>query len=151
VGPYEVKREAKFNEGTRFDFCLSAAAGAVDLNAHIETSALTWIEVKSVSLRLDAKTIAFPDAVTERGQKHLKELCHALTLGARAFLFFAVMRGSDVFPGELAKQFRAAAEIDPKYAQMLAQAVSAGVQVRIVIADIQETGLGVRGYFKYSQ
>jgi sugar fermentation stimulation protein A len=137
--PADVKKEVKFAEGTRFDFFLESAE-----------CASTWIEVKSVSLRLDAHTLAFPDAVTERGQKHLKELMVAAAKGHRAFLFFVVMRASDFPAAEVAKQFRPAFEIDPKYADLLNQALKNGVQVRTLVSEVNMSGLGIRGYFLFT-
>ncbi len=77
-----INREVKFNEHTRFDFCLSST--------HFLKKC--WIEVKTVSLMLDSNTYAFPDAVTQRGQKHLKELMYAKENGDDAWLFFVLMR-----------------------------------------------------------
>lgn len=132
-----VKAEAKFTDNTRFDFCLSGEKKA-------------WIEVKSVSLRLDADTIAFPDAVTERGQKHIRELMVASEKDEAAYLFFVVMRGADIPAATLAKSFRAAQEIDPKYSDLLKLAVqSQKIKVRIVVPDLCANGMNVRGYFEY--
>lgn len=129
-----VKREAKFNAQTRFDFCLSSS----------KSEQKFWIEVKSVSLRLDAQTWAFPDAVTERGQKHLNELMLAQQQGDKAALFFVLMRGNDVNPNVLANGFRAAHEIDPRYAQLLEQAKAQGVCVYLVIPHITTHGFSLR-------
>ena len=134
-----LKKEAKFNEGTRFDFSIS---GSDPLGP------VTWIEVKSVSLRLDSKTLAFPDAVTERGQKHLHELMNAVKKGDGAFLFFVIMRGSDLAAKDLAATFRAAHQIDPQYAELLNTSVASGVKVRVLVSDIKTGGLGIRGYFE---
>lgn len=129
-----VKREAKYNAATRFDFCLSSS----------QSEQKFWIEVKSVSLRLDAQTWAFPDAVTERGQKHLNELMHAKQNDDRAALFFVLMRGNDIDPDILAKGFRAAHEIDPTYAALLEKAKSVGVDVYLVIPHITVNGFALR-------
>jgi sugar fermentation stimulation protein A len=136
---FSLRREAKFSASTRFDFLLGRGSEA------------TWLEVKSVSLRLDASTLAFPDAVTERGQKHLRELMQALALGDRAFLLFVFMRGAAQDPAMLARGFRAAHEIDPAYAALLSEATDKGVKVRILIPSITPSGFGIRGYFRYSE
>ncbi len=144
--PYEkfnayqiVKREAKFNAQTRFDFCLTS----------LTHNKKCWIEVKSVSLQLGEGEYAFPDAVTERGQKHLRELIHAKSTGDDAWLFFVVMRGSHVDPKTLAKNFRACHEIDPKYAALLELAKKSGVNIAVVVPDISVAGFGLRGFFQY--
>lgn len=142
--PYEkfqqynaVKREVKFSDHTRFDFCLSSS------NSHKKC----WIEVKSVSLLLHENTYAFPDAVTERGQRHLVDLMQAKKSGDDAWLFFVIMRGSNKSEEELAKNFRASHEIDLKYAKLLAQAKQEGVGVAIIVPDITLAGFGLRGVF----
>lgn len=132
-----VKREVKFNEHTRFDFCLTSS----------RSTKKCWIEVKSVSLRLEQGDYAFPDAVTERGQKHLNDLMQAKNNNDDAWLFFVLMRGTNVEASELAKKFRACHEIDPTYAQLLTQAKQVGVQVAVVVPLITLHGFGLRGFY----
>jgi sugar fermentation stimulation protein A len=55
---------------------------------------------------------AFPDAVTERGRKHLYELAYAADQGARAVMFFFIGRSD-------CKRFRPADEVDAKYGEAL--------------------------------
>lgn len=133
-----VKREVKFSTETRFDFLIEGPHKKV------------WVEVKSVSLRLDANTVAFPDAVTERGQKHLRELMSAIEQGEDAMLLFVCMRGAKVDPAALAHGFRAAHEIDPAYAQLLAQAKDKGASVRMLVPSLTPSGFDVRGFYKLS-
>jgi sugar fermentation stimulation protein A len=64
----------------------------------------------------------FPDAVTIRGQKHLRELIAMVASGCRAVLFFSVQH-KDI------SQVRVAEHIDAKYAGLLREAVKAGVEV----------------------
>lgn len=136
--PYSlVKAEAKYNQHTRFDFCLSSP----------NQEKKCWIEVKSVSLRLNESTLAFPDAVTERGQKHLIELMEAKNNGDDAWLFFVLMRGNNFKAEELAKSFRACQEIDPKYAELLQQAKTVGVGVAIIVPEITPEGFGLKGFY----
>ena len=80
-----------------------------------------FIEVKNATLRA-GDFVLFPDAVSERGTKHLRELQAMVREGHRAALVFFVHRG-DV------AAFDAAREIDPAYALELDQAAAAGVQV----------------------
>jgi len=80
------------------------------------------VEVKNVTL-VKEKTIAcFPDAVTLRGQKHLRELQGALAEGWRGVIFFLVQRGE-------AQGFAPADHIDPDYGRLLRDAAAAGVEV----------------------
>lgn len=79
-----------------------------------------YIEVKNVTARSGDHAI-FPDAVTVRGTKHLRELMQMVKEGRRGVIFFCVQR-------EDVTVFRPAAEIDPLYAETLKQAVAAGVE-----------------------
>lgn len=133
----ELVREPRYSKETRFDFGFRS------------THSCGWLEVKSVSLRLNEKCLAFPDAVTERGQKHLAHLTQSVQNGETAYLFFVIMRGSRRSSKEVAEYFRAASEIDPVYSDALDKAVKAGVRVRILVPEIDIKGLGMRGYFEY--
>lgn len=132
-----VLREAVFSAHTRFDFCLTSSK---------QPGKKCWIEVKSVSLRLDENTWAFPDAVTERGQKHLNELMHAKKNGDDAWMFYVMMRGNNIPAEKLAKGFRAAHEIDPTYAKLLEKAKDAGVHVAVIVPHITLTGFSLREF-----
>lgn len=134
------KRESVYLPGTRFDFSCD--------NAHQEQK--HWIEVKSVSLRLGSGSLAFPDAKTERGQKHLVQLTHAASLQQRSTLIFVAMRGSETSPHEIAQNFKIAGHIDPVYLRYFKEAVASGVQIRILVPDISPTGFGLRGYFNFA-
>jgi sugar fermentation stimulation protein A len=82
-----------------------------------------FVEVKSVTLGFDGSSIAaFPDAVTQRGAKHLRELAALSRDGVRAVLLYCVnLTGIDAV--------RPAVEVDATYAEALTEAVAAGVQV----------------------
>lgn len=87
----------------------------------------TWVEVKNVTLgpgpdEDDHGTLAFPDAVTVRGQKHLRTLMDVAASGERAVLFFCVQHTG-------AARVRPADDIDPEYGRLLREAVRAGVEV----------------------
>ncbi|KGT88283.1 transcriptional regulator [Erwinia typographi] len=106
-----LRAEVKYGaEKSRIDFLLQA-----------DNRVNCYIEVKSVTLLQQGKGY-FPDAVTERGQKHLRELAKIAENGERAVLFFAVLHSGieDVSP---------ARHIDARYAELLAQAQQSGVEV----------------------
>jgi sugar fermentation stimulation protein A len=134
-----VSREVKFSEHTRFDFCLNSS----------NSTKKAWIEIKSVSLRLDSGVLSFPDAVTTRGQKHLAELMSAVEQGDEAYLVFVLMRGGNVEARQLASSFRPCHEIDPEYAKMLKNAITCGVKVLIFVPEITIQGFGFRGCFPW--
>jgi len=80
------------------------------------------VEVKNVTLCSIPCVAAFPDAVTTRGQKHLRELLTARRQGYRAVIFFLVQRGE-------AEAFTPADAIDPVYGRLLREAVAGGVEI----------------------
>lgn len=116
-----LKREVKYgDENSKIDFLLT------DKN-----NTETFIEVKSVTLlgnpsiidnEDDCKQGYFPDAVTTRGQKHLRELMQMKQQGHRAILLFAILHSGieSVMPAK---------HIDIKYTELLNQAVQQGVEV----------------------
>ncbi|CRM37646.1 DNA-binding transcriptional regulator [Pseudomonas sp. FH4] len=107
-----LKREVPYGqEKSRIDFRLDYPDGAA------------YVEVKSVTLGFDGTPIAaFPDAVTQRGAKHLRELAHLARSGVRAVQLYCVnLSGID--------GVRPAEEIDAGYAAALREAKAAGVQV----------------------
>jgi len=107
-----LKREVAYGqENSRIDFRLD----------YENRSA--WVEVKSVTLGFDGTNVAaFPDAVTVRGAKHLRELACLAREGVRAVQLYCVnLSGIEAV--------RPAREIDPVYAAALRDAVAAGVEV----------------------
>jgi sugar fermentation stimulation protein A len=107
-----LRREVPYGqERSRIDFRLDYPEGAA------------FVEVKSVTLGFaDSRVAAFPDARTERGSKHLRELAALARAGTRAVQLYCVnLTGIDAV--------RPAVEIDPAYAAALREAVDAGVEV----------------------
>lgn len=106
-----LNREVKYgDEKSKIDFHLTDKSGRE-----------TFVEVKSVTLLQDNQGY-FPDAVTLRGQKHLRELIAVAAQGHRAVLLFAVLHSgiNDVKPAE---------HIDIKYAKLLREANQQGVEI----------------------
>lgn len=107
-----LKREVAYGvENSRVDFRLDYPDGPL------------FLEVKSVTLGFeDSAVAAFPDAVTQRGAKHLRELAALAREGVRAVLLYCVnLTGIEAV--------RPAEEIDAGYASALRDAVAAGVEV----------------------
>ena len=88
-----------------------------------------YVEVKNVTLGLEDGKGLFPDAVSERGAKHLRELIMAAKSGARAVLVFCVQHTGIVTVSP-------ADTIDPVYGKTLREAVDNGVEVIAYGADI---------------
>ena len=74
----EIQQEVKFNDNTRFDFLL------------IEKTKKTFIEVKNVTLSRKKGLAEFPDAITSRGLKHIKELLNARRKGYETYLLYLI-------------------------------------------------------------
>lgn len=111
----EMRREVKW-EDSRFDIFLE--------NDHEKC----FVEVKNVTLKV-GDVAMFPDAVTTRGRKHLETLVRVKENGMRAVMLYFVQR-MDV------DSFAPAADIDPGYAEALAKAMDAGVEVLVVQAKV---------------
>jgi sugar fermentation stimulation protein A len=92
----------------------------------------TYVEVKSVTLKLDG-VAQFPDAVSLRGQKHLKELIELKHSGHRSVMLFVVQR-------EDVDLMRPCWQIDKNYARLLKEAHEAGVEVLVY-----QTRMGLDG------
>jgi sugar fermentation stimulation protein A len=111
LGGYDdIQTEPRIDEHTRFDLRLTRG----------KTSC--YVEVKSATLLLDRGRIAFPDAVSERASKHLRELVKQVRLGNRAVLLFCANR-TDALSVEPAD------DIDPVYGETLRWALANGVEV----------------------
>ncbi len=106
----------------------------IDLLLEAEGLADCYVEVKSVTLMEAPGQGWFPDAVSQRGSKHLRELAQMVSEGHRAVLFFCVQHtGIDwVEPADA---------IDPVYGETLRDAMAAGVEVLAYKAEI-EPGAG---------
>jgi sugar fermentation stimulation protein A len=117
-----VRGEVSYGkEASRVDLLLEGASGSC------------YIEVKNVTL-VEGGIALFPDAVTARGVKHLRELARMVAEGYRAVIFYCVQRGD-------AREVRSADEIDPLYGQTLREAAAAGVETLAYAADVSLDGV----------
>lgn len=122
-GYENLRAEVKYGaERSRIDFLLQA-----------HNRPECYIEVKSVTLLQQGKGY-FPDAVTVRGQKHLRELASIAQRGERAVMLFTVLHSGieDVSP---------ARHIDARYAEQLAQAQQSGVEILCYKAQLSPAGM----------
>ena len=103
-------KEKKFNDNTRFDFFIKSKDKG------------TFIEVKNVTLSRYKNIAEFPDAVTERGLKHIRELIVAKNKGFDIYLAFVIQR-------EDCKKFKIADDIDPNYKKLLTFALKNKLKV----------------------
>jgi len=107
-----LRQEVKYGEeGSRIDLLLTQ---------HADGRAC-YVEIKNVTTCDEQGYGYFPDAVSTRASKHLRELMAMVAQGQRAVIFFCVQRG-DV------ARVRPADEVDALYGKTLRQALAAGVE-----------------------
>ena len=120
-----IRREVKVSAHSRLDLCLEGEDGCC------------YVEVKNVTVSFDGAA-AFPDAVSERATKHLRELIRLKRKGHRAAVVFVIQRGDCDY-------FRPADEIDPVYGRWLRKAANAGVEVLPYVAHVTPKGILLTG------
>ena len=127
-GYQSLQREVKYGkENSRIDILLRASnTNRPDV----------YIEVKSVTL-LENNQGYFPDTVTTRGQKHLRELMTIVQNGQRAVLLFTVLHSG-------INSVKVAEHLDEKYAQLLFEAINSGVEILVYKAKINELGINLQ-------
>jgi sugar fermentation stimulation protein A len=103
-----IQREMQYG-ASRLDFCLTGP----------EEKCL--LEVKSVTL-VQNKLALFPDAPTQRGARHLRELSKARAEGMRAIVLFIIQRSD-------AAAFSPHKKMDPVFTETLKQAYVSGVEI----------------------
>lgn len=114
IGPLRgypsLRREVKYGTNSRIDLLLEG-----------DGKPPCYVEVKNVTLKAGRQAV-FPDAVTERGAKHLDELEQVVADGGRAVMFFLVNRGD-------CGSFAPADDIDPHYGATLRRVAGNGVEL----------------------
>lgn len=114
AGYENLRREVRYGRNSRIDILLEG-----------DGRPPCYVEVKNVHLnRPDGPhptAAEFPDAVTARGAKHLREMTDMVSQGARAVMVYLVQRGDN-------DHFRVAADIDPGYDDALRLARAGGVE-----------------------
>lgn len=124
-GYASARREVRYGDNSRIDLLLEASDGR-----------RCYVEVKNTTLARGRRA-QFPDAVTERGLKHLNELSKVARMPKhRAVQFFFVSRG-DV------DRFEPARDIDPSYAEGLSRARDAGVELLAYRARVRADALSL--------
>ena len=117
-GYEQLRREVPYgSERSRIDLLLEGEKGRC------------YVEVKNVTLVQEGMAL-FPDAVTTRGQKHLRELMEVVRNGDRGVILFTVQRGDGhaVAPADT---------IDPEYGRLLRQAIANGVEALAYRAEVK--------------
>ncbi len=123
----KLQREVRFGgENSRADFLLDFAGKPC------------FMEVKSVTLAIGGGVGLFPDAVSKRACRHLRELMAVRRDGARALLCFVVMHNGieEVYPAD---------QIDPQYGETLRVAQTQGVELLACRARVSESQIAITG------
>jgi sugar fermentation stimulation protein A len=122
LGYASMRREVAFGEErSRVDWLLEAPGRAS-----------CYVEVKNVTAAASKGVALFPDCVSERGSKHLRELMRLKARGLRPVQLYCVQRG-DV------REVRPADGIDHEYGRTLREAIAAGVEVLAYRARVSPT------------
>jgi sugar fermentation stimulation protein A len=119
AGYAAIRREVAFGE----------ERSRVDLLLESPERAPCYVEVKNVTAAVTRGVALFPDCVSDRGSKHLRELMRLKAAGLRPVQLYCVQRG-DV------KEVRPADGIDVEYGRTLREAIAAGVEVMAYRARI---------------
>ena len=118
-----INQEVKFGENTRFDFLIT------------KKTKKTFIEVKNVTLSRQRGLAEFPDSVTSRGLKHIKELINASKKGYEIFILYVIQRDD-------CKKFALAKDIDPEYCELLVKAVKK--KLNVICYDCKFSAKGIK-------
>ena len=124
-----MRREVRYGRNSRIDLLLEGPDRAP-----------CFVEIKNVTLRRNSRSggpLEFPDAVTERGTKHLRELAEAVQGGARAVMVYLAQRDDG-------DHFVIAGDIDCAYAEALGTAMAAGVEALCYRCRVSVTGISIR-------
>lgn len=125
AGYDQIRGEVRFGtENSRVDLLLTGSKTGRDC----------YLEVKNVTAAVSGGVALFPDAVTARGTKHLRELAGVVDRGHRAVLCFCVQRAD-------AHEVRPADAIDPAYGRTLREAMAAGVEALAYRASVSLSGI----------
>ena len=120
-----VRPEFKY-KNSRFDFYLEAGERKI------------FVETKGVTLEENG-IVMFPDAPTERGVKHIKELCEASEEGYEAYVFFIIQM-------EKCKYFVPNERTHKEFADTLRLAAERGVNVKAVCCNVSENSLEISDF-----
>ncbi len=123
TGYDHVRSEVRYGRNSRIDLLLERGTDRC------------LVEVKNCTL-VTKGVACFPDAITARGLKHLKELQDQIRLGDRSVILYLIQRMD-------ARLFRPADHIDPAYGQELRKAIRNGVEIMVydVAMDLKQIQL----------
>lgn len=124
IGYETLKREVKYGQNSRIDLLLTTP-----------NKPPCYVEVKNVHLKR-GDAAEFPDSVTTRGAKHLRELEAITAEGARAVMLYIIQRND-------CSHFQFAADLDPVYASTAARTFSRGVEALAYLCTVTYEGIEI--------
>ena len=127
-----IKSEAKFSDNTRFDFLIS------------NNKEKCFLEVKNVTLLRQDNIAEFPDAITSRGTKHLKELIKAKRKGYESYMLYLIQRDDCKF-------FKIANDIDEEYKNTFDEALNNGVKMLCYDCKLNNEEIIINNQINYEQ
>jgi len=122
TGYESLKREVNYGNKSRIDLLLTSPLKPP-----------CYVEVKNVHLKR-GDGAQFPDSVTTRGTKHLRELELIVTQGGRAVMLYIIQRND-------CSHFSFAADLDPVYARTASHALSHGVEALAYLCTVTPEGI----------
>ena len=120
-----LKAEKAF-ENSRFDFYIETEKDKI------------FVEVKGVTLEENG-VVLFPDAPTERGVKHINELCRCVQQGYKAYIFFIIQMDN-------VKYFTPNRKTHPQFADALKAAQEKGVNIVALDCKVTENSIEADGF-----
>jgi sugar fermentation stimulation protein A len=127
-----IRTEIKFSDKTRFDFLISC------------NKKKCFLEVKNVTLSRKNKIAEFPDAITSRGTKHLKELINAKKKGFESYIFYLIQRDD-------CRSFKIAKDIDQEYKIAFDEALKNGVNILCYDCKLSNEEIKLNNQIFYEQ
>ena len=125
----KINPEVVYEEKTRFDFLL------------LKKNKKAFLEVKNVTLSNLPGIAEFPDAITKRGNKHLKKLLEAKSKGYKSYILYLVQR-------ENITEFKIAKNIDPEYSETFNKVKKMGVKILCYGCTLNSKGIKVNNPIK---
>tara|TARA_B100000029_G_scaffold447522_1_gene469353 strand:- start:747 stop:1442 length:696 start_codon:yes stop_codon:yes gene_type:complete len=132
INYHKIKSEVNFSDSTRFDFLIS------------NDNKKCFLEVKNVTLVRNNNIAEFPDAITSRGAKHLRELVNAKKKGYESCILYLIQR-------EDCKILKIAKDIDEKYKDFFDSALKNGVKILCYDCKISNEEIIVNKQIKYEK
>ena len=127
-----IHTEVKFSDKTRFDFFIS------------NNKEKGFLEVKNVTLKRKGEIAEFPDAITSRGTKHLKELIVAKKKSFESYILYLIQR-------EDCKSFKIAKDIDEEYKIAFNEALKKGVKILCYNCKLNNEEVKLNNQINYDQ